>query len=123
MRSITKPLQRRSEQSFDGFGRTRRWKIRCQFDERDEHKVSLFHSRVRDLQARLADPLIPKDKDIQVQRPRSVTDAGGAVPAELLLDAKKVLKQGLGVQTGLQCDYGIQETGLIGITDGLRRIE
>src|SRR5579863_5375689 len=49
MRFIRGPREKRSEQLAYSFWRTPGWTVGCQFDERDEHKVTLFDPRVRNL--------------------------------------------------------------------------
>jgi hypothetical protein len=78
---------------------------------------------MRNLQARLADSLVPEYQNIQIQRPGSVADAGGTVAAEFLLDAKEFLEQVTSGEISVQSNDGVEKTGLAGEAYGLRGIE
>ena len=75
------------------------------------------------LQARLADLLVPVYQNIQIQGARAIPNAGGAVAAEFPLDAEQAVEQGVRVEFGLQGDHCIEETGLVGETHGLGGVE
>jgi len=97
--------------------------VGSKFHEWNEHEVTLFHSRMRNLQARFADPLVPIYQNIQVERTRAVADSGGAVPAEFLLNSEQTLEQGARVEIGLDGDNGVEEAGLTGEANGLGGVE
>jgi len=78
---------------------------------------------MRNLQARLADPLVPVHQNIQIQRAWPITDAGRAVTSEFPLNAQQAVKQGARVEFGREGDNGVQETGLVGEAHRFRRVQ
>ena len=75
------------------------------------------------LKARLADCQISKYQHIQIQRSRSVANAGGPVAAKLMFDAEEAFEQCLRVEAGLKGDDRVQKMRLIGEAHRLGGIE
>ena len=110
---LTWGSRRLSEQLADDLGHARRLFVGCNFQERDCDKVPLFHPRMRNLQARFADPFVSVYKNIQVQRARPIADTGGTIAPELLLDRQQLPKKRTRIEFGLQCNDRVEKPGLV----------
>ena len=78
---------------------------------------------MRNLKAGLADPLVSIHKDIQVQGARAIANCGEAITPEFLFQPKQPVEQGTGVEIGFESHDGVEETGLVGETDGFGGVE
>ncbi len=82
--------------------------------QRNQHKQSLRHARMRNLQSRRADFEIAKEQNVQIQRARPIHERRRPVPAKLLFNGQQTVEQLPRLQLRLQFDYRIHEAGLRG---------
>ncbi len=97
--------------------------VGCKFEERDDDKVALFHSRMRNVEAGFADTFVPIHKDIQIEGARAIADAGGAIASEFLFDGEESGKEGAGGKCGVEGEDSVEETGLVSEANRLSGIQ
>ena len=85
--------------------------IRRQFRQRRQHKPSLRHARMRDLQLRRFHHRVPIQQNVEVDQPRPF--GRSFHPPHLALDALEVLEQLPRKQVGLDFDHLVQKPGLV----------
>lgn len=91
--------------------------------ERDENKLSYRQAGVGNIEIGLVEDQCAVEKDVEVKSAGSVLKAGRAIAAEITLDLEKGVEQSSGGKSGFQSNHGIDETRLIGETDGLRGVK
>ena len=82
--------------------------------ERDKDEGALGKAWMRDFEAVLADVLAIEHKDVEVERARTIGDAGRAVAAELVLDGEQGLQQSVWGKVCFKRNDGVEEAGLGG---------
>src|SRR5262245_47225425 len=82
-----------------------------------EDEDALGQARVRDLEARLGDCLVPVEKKVEVDTPRAPALLLRSVTAESALDLQKPLEQLAGWKLGLELCRCIYEARLVENTD------
>jgi len=77
--------------------------------QRSQHKSTRMHSRVRNLQAGLADALFPEEQQIQIQLAGAPAfGLVGSIAARFPLQQQKKLEKGPRIEFGLDGHNGIQ---------------
>ena len=97
--------------------------VRGNLAQRYQNKGPHGQARVWDFKAGQAELDVVKEKNVEIERPGSVSDACRAVAAELELDRQQFRKQLPRLQLGFESDYGIHEAGLIGESNRLGPVE
>ena len=91
-------------------------RLRRDFTERHEDKRSLIEPRMRNLESCLTEAEVTQHQDIQVKCTRAVRDAGGAIAAEVTLNAEKCLEQRTWGEISLKSDDRVDEARLVSVT-------
>ena len=100
------PSLQRREQLADGLPADRIPQVRCDFRQRLEHEAPLAESRMRHDQPGLVDHGLPKQDQIQIERPRRVR--GRPLPPTLALDPEQGVQQRPRRQRRLPDGGGVQ---------------
>ncbi len=93
--------------------------VRCNLRHGQEYEGTLGHARVRQLKISGAQNEIAVEEQVEVEGARSLGNAVGAVAAEGAFDFEEVVEQGLRPERRFEGDGGVEESGLVGVSDWL----
>lgn len=82
--------------------------------QRGEDEKTLSEPGVRNLEVGLIELDVAEQQNVEIERARTVGNAGRTVAPELLLDGQQCVEQIAGFKIGLEFDNGIHKSRLIG---------
>jgi hypothetical protein len=98
-------------------------KLGIELQERVDHEGALGQSRVRDLEARLADDLVAVEQEIEVDRAGTPPLLAGTVAAEAPLDLEQAVEELARTQVRLDLGGPVHEPRLVDVPDRIRLAE